>query len=83
MACPCPERELLETEFRQAAKRWTNLEVQVSAAIRDADPDSNEYLAQAHRAMVAAKKAQKALDDHLIFHRCGSLAPKAAAATKD
>jgi hypothetical protein len=79
----CRERELLETELRQVAKRWANLEDQVTAAIRDADPDSNEYLAQAHRAMVAAKNAQKALDEHLIFHRCGSLTPKAAAATKD
>jgi hypothetical protein len=35
------------------------------------------------RTPVAAKKAQKALDDHLIFHRCDSLTPKAAAATKD
>ena len=74
----CRERELLETEFRQVAKRWANLEDQVTAAIRDADPDSNEYLAQAHRAMVAAKSAQKALDDHLTFHRCGSVVPKAA-----
>jgi hypothetical protein len=75
----CPERELLETELRQAAKRWTDLEDKATAAIRDADPDSNEYLAQAHRAMVAAKNAQKALDAHLIVHRCGSVAPKAAA----
>ena len=75
---PCPESELLESEIKQAVKRWADLEDQVTAAIRHVDPDSNEYLAQAHRAMVAAKKAQRALDDHLIFHRCGSVAPKAA-----
>jgi hypothetical protein len=74
----CPERELREAEVKQAVKRWTDLEDKATAAIRDADPHSSEHLAQAHRAMVAAKKAQKALDDHVISHHCGSVAPKNA-----
>jgi len=72
----CRERELLEIDVKQTVKRWTELEDKATAAIRDAAPHSNEHLGQAHRAMVAAKKAQKALDDHVISHRCGAVAPK-------
>ena len=74
----CPERELLESEVKQAVKRWTDLEDKATAAIRDADPHSNEYLVQANRVRAAAKKAQKTLDDHVISHRCDSVAPKNA-----
>jgi hypothetical protein len=72
----CPESELLEFEAKQAVKRWTNLEDKVTAAIRDADPDSNEYLALASRARAAAKKALAALDDHVSVHGCGSVPPE-------
>ena len=75
----CPERELLESDVKQAVKRWTDLEDRATAAIRDADPHSNEYLAQAQRARTATKKAEAALDDHVSIHRCSSLSPKAAA----
>ena len=74
----CPERELLATELRLAVKRWTGLEDKATAAIGNADPDSNEYLAQAQQARAAAKKARTALDDHMVFHRCGLVVPKAA-----
>ena len=56
----CPETELLESEGKQAVNEWTDLEDKATAAIRDADPHSNEYLAQASRAMAAAKKAHSA-----------------------
>jgi hypothetical protein len=74
----CPERKLLESEVKHAVKLWTELEDKAGAAIGRCDPDSNEYLAHAQRARIAAKKAQAALEDHLIFHQCGSMAPKSA-----
>jgi hypothetical protein len=74
----CRERELLEAEVKQAHKRWTDLEDKAGAAIGKADPNSNQYLAQAQRARAAAKKAQADLDDHLIFHRCGPPPPTKA-----
>jgi hypothetical protein len=64
----CPERALLELEAKQAVKRWTDLKDKVTAAIRDADPATNEYRAQAHHVRTAAKKAQAALDDHVSVH---------------
>ena len=73
----CPERELLESEAKQAHKRWMDLEDKAGAAIGRADPDSSEYLAEAQRARIAAKKAKAVLDDHLVLHRCGPPAPKA------
>jgi capsid protein len=66
----CPERELLESEVKQAVKRWTDLEDKATAAIRDADPHYNEFMAHANRARAAAKKVQAALDDHVASHRC-------------
>ena len=41
----CPERELLESEVKQTIKRWMELEDKAAAAIRDADPHFNEFLA--------------------------------------
>jgi hypothetical protein len=76
----CPDRELREWEVTQAVKRWTDLEDKAAAAIRDGDPDSNEYLAQASQAGVAAKQAQTTLEDHdVIVHRCNLVAPNPAA----
>ena len=66
----CPERELLESEVKQAVKRWTDLD-KATAAIRDADRHDNEYLATAHRARTTANKARAALDEHVSVHRCG------------
>ena len=74
----CPERELLEVEVKQAVKRWTDLEDKAMAAIQDADPRSNEHLAQAHRARAMAKKAQVVLDEHVTVHCCSSAKPKNA-----
>jgi len=73
----CRERELLESEVKQAIKLWTELEDKAGAAIGRGDPGSNEYLAHANRARAAAKKAQKAIDDHVASHRCGPVAPEA------
>ena len=46
----CPERELLESDVKQAIKRWMELEDKAAAAVRDADPHYNEFLAHAQRA---------------------------------
>ena len=73
----CRERELLESDVKQVIKRWMELEDKAAAAVRDADPHYNEFLAHAQRARTAVKKSQVALDDHVAFHRCGSVAPEA------
>lgn len=68
----CPERELLESELKQAVKRWTDMEDKATAAIGNADPDANEYLAHTHRARAAMRKARTDLDNQVAFHRCSS-----------
>ena len=76
----CPEKELLEWVATQAVNRWKDLEDKAAAAIRDGDANSNEYLAQAFQANVAAKQAQAALKDHDVnAHRCNVVAPTPAA----
>ncbi len=77
----CPERELLESDLKQAVKRWTDMEDRATAAIRIGDPDANEYLAQTQRARAAMMRARTDLDNHVAFHRCSSLVTKAAAKT--
>jgi hypothetical protein len=48
----CPERELLESEVKQAHKRWTDLEDKAGAAIGKADPNSNQYLVRSKNSNV-------------------------------
>ena len=77
----CHERELLESDLKQAVKRWTDTEDKATAAIGNADPDANEYLAHTQRARAAMMKARTDLDHHVAFHHCSSLVTKAAAKT--
>ena len=70
---PCRERELLESDVKQAVKRWTDMEDQATAAIGNAAPDANEYLAHTQRARAAMMKARTALDNHVASHHCSSL----------
>jgi hypothetical protein len=69
----CDERELLESSLKQAVKRWTDTEDKATAAIGNADPDANEYLAHTQWARAAMMKARTDLDHHVAFHHCGSL----------
>jgi hypothetical protein len=68
----CPERELLESDLKQAVKRWTDMEDKATVAIGNADPDANEYLAHTYRARAAMRKARTDLDNQVAFHRCSS-----------
>lgn len=77
----CRERELLESDLKQAVKRWTDMEDQATAAIGNADPDANEYLAHTQRARAAMMKARTALDNHVASYHCSSLLTQATAKT--
>jgi hypothetical protein len=48
------------------------MEDKATAAIGNADPDANEYLAHTHRARAAMRKARTDLDNQVAFHRCSS-----------
>src|SRR5260221_12580987 len=77
----CHDRELLESDLKQAVKRWTDTEDKATAAIGNADPDANENLAHTQRARAAMMRVRTDLDNHVAFHHCSSLVAKAAAKT--
>ena len=54
------------------------MEDKATAAIGNADPDANEYLAHTQRARAAMMKARTDLDNHVAFHHCTKVAAKTA-----